>query len=174
MSEVRSAFVDAPPTTRSAVANGSTLWIDSVDGRSREARRFRDVYGDLVGHLGGSDYATEPQKYLARRAAALVVWAEMAETTLAAGGELDVQSYTTSANTLRRLLQDIGLDRVQRDITPSLTEFTHTITRNAPQRPAGESNPPPGTPATPAKAAANVASSAPGGGGVFVDDEADE
>ena len=126
MSEVRSAFAGAPPTTRSAVANGSTLWIDTVDGRSREARRFRDVYGDLVAHLGGTDYATEPQKHLARRAAALVVWAEMAETKLAAGEALDVQNYTTSANTLRRLLQDIGLQRVARDITPSLQGYAAT------------------------------------------------
>jgi hypothetical protein len=123
LSEVRSAFADAPATTRSAVANGSTLWIDSVDGRSREARRFRDVYGDLVAHLGGTDYATELQKHLARRAAALVVWAEMAETRLAAGGDLDVQNYTTTANTLRRLLQDIGLQRVARDVTPSLEQY---------------------------------------------------
>jgi hypothetical protein len=127
LSEVRSTLADASPTSRSAIANGSTLWIDGVDGRSREARRFRDVYGDLVVHLGGSDYATEPQKHLARRAAALVVWAEMAETRLAAEGELDVQSYTTTANTLRRLLQDIGLQRVARDVTPSLDQFISDI-----------------------------------------------
>lgn len=116
----RSVFTDTPATARSAIANGTTLWIDGVDGRSREARRFRDVYGDLVAHLGGSDYATEPQKHLARRAAALVVWAEMAESKLATDGDLNIQNYTTTANTLRRLLQDIGLQRVARDVTTQL------------------------------------------------------
>ena len=137
MSEVRSTVADVPPTARSAIANGSTLWIDGVDGRSREARRFRDVYSDLVAHLGGSDYATEPQKHLARRAAALVVWAEMAETRLAAEGALDVQSYTTTANTLRRLLQDIGLQRVARDLTPTIERYTANLRAQADGEGAG-------------------------------------
>lgn len=123
MSTDSSAIAVPPPTARSAVANGSRLFLDGVDGRSAEARRFRDVLGDLVQHLGGVEWASEPQKHLARRAAALVVSCERAEVALANGGAFDVAEYSTAANTLRRLLADLGLERKARDVTPSLDQY---------------------------------------------------
>jgi hypothetical protein len=103
-------------TTRSRVGNGSSLWLEKVDGRSAEYRRFKDAYGDLILHLGG-DEATEPQRYLARRAAALVVWCEKAETALARGEDMNIVTYSTATNSLRRLLADLGLERRARDVT---------------------------------------------------------
>ena len=116
MSTTSTEVATPPPTARSAVANGSRLWIDSVDGRSAEARRFRDVLGDLVQHLGGDDAITEPQRHLARRAAALVTWCERAEISLAKGNDMDVGQYVTASNSLRRLLADIGIERQPRDM----------------------------------------------------------
>ena len=112
-----------PPTSRSRVSNGSDMFLGDVDGRSREARRFRDVYAALVAHLGGEAHASEAKRHLAKRASALVVWAETEEARLAAGADLDVSRYTTAVNTLRRLLGDLGLERVARDVTPSLGEY---------------------------------------------------
>jgi hypothetical protein len=112
-----STAIAAPPrTTRSRVGNGTALWIDKVDGRSAEYRRFKDAYGDFILHLGG-DEATEPQRYLARRAAALVVWCEKAETALALGEDMNIVTYATATNSLRRLLADLGLERRAKDIT---------------------------------------------------------
>ena len=102
-----------PPTTRSRVSNGRELFLGEVDGRSREARRFRDVYAGLVAHLGGEDHASEVKRHLAKRASALIVWSEVEEAKT-----LDVQTYTTAVNALRRLLGDLGLERVARDVTP--------------------------------------------------------
>ena len=118
---------NSPPTraasTRSRVSNGADLFIAPADGRSREARRFRDVFGDMLGHLGGGDRVSEPRRHLAKRATALIVWCETVEARLAAGEELDVAPYTTAINSLRRLLTDLGLDPAARDITPSLTDY---------------------------------------------------
>ena len=111
------------PTTRSRVSNGRELFLGEVDGRSREARRYRDVYAGLVAHLGGADVVTEPRRHLAKRASALVVWAEMEEARLATGEVLDVQTYTTAVNALRRLLVDLGLERVAHDVTPPLADY---------------------------------------------------
>ena len=107
-----------PPTTRSRVSNGRELFLGDVDGRSREARRFRDVYAGLVAHLGGEDHASEVKRHLAKRASALIVWSEVEEAKIATGETLDVQTYTTAVNALRRLLGDLGLERVARDVTP--------------------------------------------------------
>lgn len=123
----RPEVASPPSTTRSAIGNGSRLWIDGVDGRSAEARRFRDVLGNLVEHLGGTDWASEPQKHLARRAAALIVSCERAELALAVGGEFDIQSYSTASNTLRRLLNDLGLKRHARDVTPDPLAYARAM-----------------------------------------------
>ena len=119
-----SATITVPkPTARSRLTNGRELFLGEVDGRSREARRYRDVYAGLVAHLGGDDVVTEPRRHLAKRASALVVWAEMEEARLATGEVLDVQTYTTAVNALRRLLCDLGLERVARDVTPPLSDY---------------------------------------------------
>ena len=112
-----------PPTTRSRVSNGRELFLGEVDGRSREARRYRDVYVALVAHLGGEDHASEVKRHLAKRASALIVWAEVEEAKLATGEKLDVQTYTTAVNALRRLLGDLGLERAARDVTPPLADY---------------------------------------------------
>ena len=36
---------------------------------------------------------------------------------------MDVQTYTTAVNALRRLLCDLGLERVARDVTPPLSDY---------------------------------------------------
>lgn len=119
-----SATVAEPsPTTRSRLTNGRELFLADVDGRSREARRYRDVYAGLMQHLGGEDHASEAKRHLAKRAAALIVWAEREEARLAQGEPLDVAGYTTAINALRRLLGDLGLEPTARDVTPSLDAY---------------------------------------------------
>ncbi len=121
---VDSAAVTAPsPTTRSRLTNGRELFLADVDGRSREARRYRDVYAALIAHLGGEAHASETKCHLAKRASALIIWAEMEEARLATDEALDVQTYTTAVNALRRLLVDLGLERVARDVTPPLADY---------------------------------------------------
>ena len=117
------AITTPSPTTRSRLTNGRDLFLGEVDGRSREARRYRDVYAGLVAHLGGEDHASETKRHLAKRAAALIVWCEVEEAKLATGEMLDVQVYTTAVNALRRLLVDLGLERAARDVTPPLADY---------------------------------------------------
>ena len=117
------AVATPSPTTRSRLTNGRDLFLGEVDGRSREARRYRDVYVALVAHLGGDDVVTEPRRHLAKRASALVVWCETEEAKLAASEDLDIGTYTTAINALRRLLGDLGLERVARDVTPPLAAY---------------------------------------------------
>ena len=110
-------------TARSRVSNGRELFLGDVDGRSREARRYRDVYASLIAHLGGDDIVTEPRRHLAKRASALVVWCETEEAKLAAADDLDIGTYTTAINALRRLLGDLGLERAARDVSPLLAAY---------------------------------------------------
>jgi hypothetical protein len=92
-----------------------------VDGRSVLARRYRDILAQLVSDMGGDP--SEAQSIIARRAATLAVWAEQAEAAMAAGGDLNIQEFTTAVNSLRRLLSDIGLERRAREIVPTLSQY---------------------------------------------------
>lgn len=127
MHSTRPARRSAPKTSvpsryaRTRVANGKALFIDNIDERSVIARRFRELLAQIGTDLGGD--LTEAQTQIARRACALAVWCESCEAQLAAGAELDIAAFTTAANSLRRLLADLGLERRARDITPSLAEY---------------------------------------------------
>jgi hypothetical protein len=111
----------SPPTTKSKVTNRQDLFLERVDGRSKVARRYRDVYGQLVSDLGGDP--SEAQNQVARRAATLAAWCEQQEALFVLGREFDITAYGTAANNLRRLLCTIGLERRAKDITPTIASY---------------------------------------------------
>lgn len=95
--------------------------LEGVDMRTHGGRRFKELCADLIDHLCADP--TAPQFAIIRRAAALAVWCEQAEAGQAQGADLDVATYTTATNALRRLLADLGLERRARDITPALSDY---------------------------------------------------
>lgn len=109
-----------PPQFRTRRGNGDTVLV-GVDGRSMMARRFREITAEISADIGGD--TTEAQRHLIARAATLACWCEARETELAQGQPFDASQYSAVTNTLRRLLNDIGLERSARDITPTLNDF---------------------------------------------------
>ena len=143
------AQIEKPPSkTRSRVSNGSAV-LDNVDGRSAVARRYRDILNELISDLGGDPSGA--QSAIARRASALCVVCEQAEAEMVAGGALDLAEFTTAANSLRRLLSDLGLERRAKDITPSLEKYlasglakpvaSHPTTDQPTESPSGDFRP---------------------------------
>ena len=116
----RTALRQSKKQFRSRTGTGATV-LDGLDMRTGGGRRYREVFVSLSMHLGGNPNAAE--EAIMRRAAALCVWCERQEVDLAQGCDFDVSSFTTAANTLRRLLSDIGLEPKTKDITPSLAEY---------------------------------------------------
>ena len=84
-------------------------------------RRFKEIVSTLFADMGGDP--TEAQKAIASRAATLAIWCEQAETDFANGKDFDVATYATSANAMRRLLSDLGLERRSKDVTPTLAQY---------------------------------------------------
>lgn len=104
------AVTPMPPTARAAVSNGSRLLPD-CDGRTRHARRLRDVLDALIEEF---DACTEGKLSLCRRAAGLSVWLEQQEALIASGAAIDIAATTTATNSLRRLLSDLAGRRRRR------------------------------------------------------------
>lgn len=112
----------APPPPQFATRKGTgAVALAGVDGRSLMARRFREIVTSIESDLGGD--LTEAQRHLVARSATLAIWCEERETELARGEEFDASQYSTIANSLRRLLTDLGLERRSRNITPTLDEY---------------------------------------------------
>jgi hypothetical protein len=99
------------------------LTLEHLDGRTAAARRARDVVAAIESDLGGRDYLTEAERQIVRRAAVLAVICESNEAAWLQGGEIDLGSHGASANTLRRLLECVGMSRRSRDLTPSLASY---------------------------------------------------
>jgi hypothetical protein len=113
---------------RSKVTNGSSLFADSVaDGRRGWSRRMRDLIAFYVAHLGGEDLTSVAERSIIRRAATIEIELEWLERKFAlsdkGASSEDLDLYSRTTNTLRRLLESIGLRRVARDITPTLSDY---------------------------------------------------
>lgn len=113
------------PTARSRITNGSATLPDA-DGRSRWVRRLRDLIELHTADLGGDDAVSEAERSIIRRAATLTVELERMELDFAKADGADAGAllrYQTAANSLRRLLESVGLRRRPRDVTPTLEAY---------------------------------------------------
>jgi hypothetical protein len=97
--------------------------LPGVDGRSLVARRYRDIASAILVDQGGEDQCSESRKQLVRRFAAAAVIAEQMEACLANGEQIDVAQHALLCSTLVRVARQIGVNRVPRNITPSLHEY---------------------------------------------------
>src|SRR5262245_26079575 len=107
------------PMARSRVTNGRDL-LPNIDHRTLRVRRFRDVLALHLSDLGGEDLVSEAEKAIVRRAACLIVELEQLERRFALNGcasSAELSEYGRASNTLRRLLESVGLQRRPRDVT---------------------------------------------------------
>lgn len=111
---------------RSSLTNGSSLLAD-VDHRTAWMRRLRDLIQAHTIDLGGDDLVSESEQRLIRRAAMLTIQLEMMDSKFALNeGEalrVDLETYQRCSNSLRRLLESLGLKRVPRDTTPTVDQY---------------------------------------------------
>jgi hypothetical protein len=112
----RSEVVAKKSRQRSRVANGTAI-LGGIDGRSVWCRRFKE---NLQDHLSDIPNASIAERSILRRSAVLEVELERMETGFALAGEAsaeDLDIYARVAANLRRLLESVGLERRQRDIS---------------------------------------------------------
>jgi len=121
---------------KSRRGNGSVL-VSGVDQRSTWVRRLKET---LVDHLSDIPDATASERSIIRRASTLTVELEHLETKFALAGEAssdDLDLYQRTANSLRRLLEAVGLQRRARDVTPNLETYL-SLKAQAQEAPARE------------------------------------
>jgi hypothetical protein len=112
----RSKAARSRVTSRKAVLFG-------VDGRSMQARRFKDLIEQMAEDLGGHAGLSEGQRQLIRRCAMLSAECERMEADSALGLPFNVDTYGMLADRLGRALTRLGLKRVAKDVTPTLQDY---------------------------------------------------
>jgi hypothetical protein len=113
---------------RSRVTNGKEL-LANIDGRSTEARRYRDLCFSFSDDCGGAASLTEAQRALIRQAAALTVQSEKLQSAMIRGEAIDDEQMTGVANSLSRTLQRLGRKRV----SPKPLSFLAQLAASAPR-----------------------------------------
>jgi hypothetical protein len=99
---------------QSRVTKGKEL-LPGVDGRTRWARRLHDLVANHVQDLGGPKHVTQSQFALIRAAATTTIILEKWELQFATEQTVniaDLLGYQTTLNSLRRVLETLGLGRV--------------------------------------------------------------
>ena len=97
-------------TSLARITTGKNLFLERIDGRTLQARRFREVYQGLLFAIGGKDELNMAQRQLARRAATLCIEAEFMETAQAKGEAIDTEKFCRVSNTLSRLFVRLGVN----------------------------------------------------------------
>jgi hypothetical protein len=108
---------------RSRATNHRDLLPEIKDGRHAQARRFRDLVRAFIADQGGIENCTEVKIGLARRLAAATVLSEEIEGKAVNGEAIDIGEFCQLASTTVRLAQRLGVERVPRDVTPTLADI---------------------------------------------------
>jgi hypothetical protein len=108
---------------RSKATNHRDLLPHIADGRQAEARRFRDCVRALIQDAGGIENCSEVRLGLIRRLAAATVLSEDIEAKAVNGEPIDISTFCQLASTTVRLAQRLGIERVPRDVSPSLADI---------------------------------------------------
>jgi hypothetical protein len=98
-------------------------YLQAVDGRTRLAKRFKEIVAAIEKDQGGSDRLSEARLQLIRRFAATAVLAEQIEVRLASGEEINSQEHALLSSSLVRLVAKIGINRTAKNITPVLDQY---------------------------------------------------
>jgi hypothetical protein len=105
-----------PVPVRKRGRKTALITISDLDKRTGAAKRVGDLVRAIESDLGGRDHLSATQRQLVQRAAVLSAIAEDFEVRWAMGQEVDVGNHVTLINSLRRVYETIGLDRVARDV----------------------------------------------------------
>jgi hypothetical protein len=114
---------------RSKITNG-TAFLPGIDGRSAWIRRAKDLIAEHVADLGGPDNTSAAERSITRRVAVFSGELENLEARFATAGSAsadDLDLYQRTANSLRRLLEAVGLQRRARDVTPDPLSYAREL-----------------------------------------------
>jgi hypothetical protein len=89
--------------------------LPGVDGRSSQARRFRDLCDEFAQHIAGAEKLSPFEVALVRQAAGLVVQAEVLQASIINGEPIGDDAAVRIANAATRVLGKLEARRRKRE-----------------------------------------------------------
>ena len=125
------AVVNFDRKKRSKRAPRDLVPIDRTGGA---ARFFDRMVREIESDLGGRRHLTRIQGELIRAFAGAATTLQYLNVQVALGetSEIALSDYATIASTMLRIGSRLGLQRVPRDVTPSLSEYLTTVKETPP------------------------------------------
>lgn len=108
------------PATRPV---GGIPTIDALDRRTRPYRRYEAIRDAVLSDMGGEENTSEVQRQLVAKFSTLALQLKSMEAAAIEGNEINLDLFGRCAGHLRRIAEALGMKRVARDVTPSLTEY---------------------------------------------------
>jgi hypothetical protein len=103
------------------------LSLDDVDGRTVAYRRCVDLISHIERDLGGVRQLSTAQQQLIRHAALTAAMLEDLGSRWLAGQPIDPSMYATLVNAARRGFEAIGLQRVPREVVPTVDRYVASL-----------------------------------------------
>jgi hypothetical protein len=119
------------PTMRAGNGRGKIrlLTRSSLDGRTRARKQFDAIAEGIAADLGGEDRLSTVQRHLVEAFAGCAVVLQAINARILLGEAVDIADQSSAASTLVRLASRIGIGRIVKDISPSLTDIAIEIER---------------------------------------------
>lgn len=105
--------------------------LADLDKRTTAARAALELRDSIISDLGGDDAVSTMKRAVIDSAATLGAMLHDMAASYLAGEGADLALYATLANSQRRLLADLGLERRANDVTPDLRRYVQAKTLEA-------------------------------------------
>ena len=106
---------------RSAMTNGTRMFLEALPGNGIEARRFRDLVQSLMDERGGADALTVRKREACRTYAGLVLMRDKLNLAQAKGDAVDPEALGQIGDRIARAGREMGPE--VKSVRPSLAEL---------------------------------------------------
>ena len=100
---------------------------ENLDGRTKARRQFDAIATGIAADLGGEDRLSTVQKHLVEAFAGAAIHVHDLNARLLLGEQVDIVEHSQAISTMVRVASRIGLDRLARDVSPSIADITAEI-----------------------------------------------
>jgi len=103
--------------------------LEDLDRRTSAYRKTAELIERVEADLGGAERLSTAEQQIIRHAALTGAMLEDLGTRWLGGEPIDPALFATLSNSERRLYETVGLQRRQRDVTPSLQAYLRRAER---------------------------------------------
>lgn len=106
------------------------LTRDKLDRRTLASRKFSSIASGIAADLGGEDKLSTVQHHLIEAFAGAALHVADLNARLLLGQQVDIAEHSQAISSMVRIAMRIGVERLPRDVTPTLDQYLETLARD--------------------------------------------